>query len=77
MTKYLIEKGHREVGYTSNPIDNITSRKERYQGYIQALLDHKIPVKIQNIHFRSVACDTSRINELDPNRRSLSRTTPG
>lgn len=77
MTKYLIEKGHREVGYTSNPIDNITSRKERYQGYIQALLDHKIPVKIQNIHFRSVACDTSRINERDPEQEQFIQDNPG
>jgi len=66
MTKYLIEKGHREIGYTSNSIDNITSREERYQGYIQALLDHSIPVKNQSIHFRNVACDPSRINESDP-----------
>lgn len=76
MTKYLIEKGHREVGYTSNAIDHITSRKERYQGYIQALLDHKIPVKYQNIHFRSVACDTSRINERDPEQERFIQDNP-
>lgn len=65
MTQYLIEKGHREIGYTSNAVDHITSREERYRGYIQALLDHKISVKNQNIHFRSEACDTRRISERD------------
>lgn len=71
MTKYLIEKGHREIGYTSNAIDNITSREDRYQGYIQALLDHAIPVKVQSIHFRSVLCDPSRINESDPEQEQF------
>lgn len=65
MVNYLIEKGHREIGYTSNELENITSREERYQGYIQALLDHRIPVKTEYIHFRSVPCDPSRINESD------------
>ncbi|WNQ10984.1 GntR family transcriptional regulator [Paenibacillus aurantius] len=64
MTRYLIDKGHREIGYISNPVDNITSREERYQGYIQALLDHGIPVKNQYIHFKDF--HPSRINESDP-----------
>jgi GntR family transcriptional regulator, arabinose operon transcriptional repressor len=76
MTKHLIEQGHREIGYTSNPIDNITSREERYQGYIQALLDHKIPVKVQYIHFRSVLCDPSRINESDPEQEQFLSENP-
>lgn len=76
MTKYLIEKGHREIGYTSNAIDHITSRRERYQGYIQALLDHQIPVQYQNIHFRTVACDTRRINERDPEQERFIQDNP-
>ncbi|MBN2984695.1 GntR family transcriptional regulator [Cohnella algarum] len=66
MAQYLIAKGHREIGYTSNAIENITSREERYQGYIQALLDHGIPVKNEYIHFRSTPCDPSRASESDP-----------
>lgn len=65
MAKYLIAKGHREIGYTSNAIENITSREERYQGYIQALLDHGIPVKKDYIHFRDEPCDSNRVNEMD------------
>ncbi|HZG83724.1 GntR family transcriptional regulator [Paenibacillus sp.] len=71
MAKYLIEKGHRDIGYTSNATENITSREERYQGYIQALLDHGIPVKTEYIHFRGVPCDPSRINECDPEQRQF------
>ncbi|KRF10055.1 GntR family transcriptional regulator [Paenibacillus sp. Soil766] len=76
MTKYLIEKGHREIGYTSNSIDNITSREERYQGYIQALLDHAISVKNQYIHFKSVLCNPSRINESDPEQERFIQENP-
>ncbi|MBE1445901.1 GntR family transcriptional regulator [Paenibacillus sp. OAS669] len=76
MTQYLIKQGHREIGYTSNAIDNITSREERYQGYIQALLDHAIPVKTQHIHFRSVLCDPSRMNERDPEQEQFLQDNP-
>jgi len=76
MAKYLIGKGHREIGYTSNATENITSREERYQGYIQALLDHGIPVKTEYIHFRSVPCDPSRINECDPEQRQFIGSNP-
>ncbi|MDQ0414042.1 GntR family transcriptional regulator [Mesobacillus stamsii] len=76
MTKYLIEKGHREIGYTSNPIDNITSREERYHGYIQALLDHEISIKKQYIHFKSAPCDTSYISESDPEQETFIQGNP-
>ncbi len=76
MAKYLIEKGHSEIGYTSNTLENITSREERYQGYIQALLDHGIPVKNQYIHFRSVSCDPNRINERDAEQEAFIRENP-
>ncbi|MEY9094469.1 GntR family transcriptional regulator [Paenibacillus sp. RC84] len=76
MTRYLIEKGHREIGYTSNSIDNITSREERYQGYIQALLDHAIPVKNQSILFKSVPCNPSHINEGDPEQERFIHENP-
>ncbi|SHE10348.1 Arabinose metabolism transcriptional repressor [Chlamydia abortus] len=76
MAQYLIAKGHREIGYTSNAIENITSREERYQGYIQALLDHGIPVKNQYIHFRSVPCDPSRVNEMDPEQAQFIGSNP-
>ena len=76
MAQYLIAKGHREIGYTSNAIENITSREERYQGYIQALLDHGIPVKKEFIHFRSVLCDSSRVNEMDPEQAQFISSNP-
>lgn len=76
MAKYLIEKGHREIGYVSNAIENITSREERYQGYIQALIDHAVPVKNQYILFKSELCDPSHVNESDPEQESFIRENP-
>lgn len=65
MANYLIAKGHRDIGYTTNAFDSVTSRKERYQGYIQALLDNGISVKSEYIHFRKERCDPNRLNEYD------------
>lgn len=43
-TKYLLEKGHTEIGYlkSSIPIQNFL---ERYEGYYKALLEKDLPVE--------------------------------
>lgn len=76
MTEYLISKGHREIGFSSNLFENVTSREERYQGYIQALLDHKIEVKGQYIHFRKKSCDPSHLNEYDAEQAEFIGNNP-
>jgi Transcriptional regulators len=77
MAKYLISKGHREIGFSSNVIENITSRGERYQGYIQALLDHGIPVKSEYIHFRTTSIRPGRVHEYDAEQGEFIRSNPG
>jgi len=76
MAKYLISKGHRKIGFSSNVIENITSRGERYQGYIQALLDHGIPVKSEYIHFRTSSIRPGRIHEYDAEQGEFIRSNP-
>jgi DNA-binding LacI/PurR family transcriptional regulator len=49
-TQYLIEKGHQEIGYISMSFDGVTSREDRYRGYLQAMLDHDLPVNSRNIY---------------------------
>ncbi|MFF2094127.1 substrate-binding domain-containing protein [Paenibacillus sp. NPDC058174] len=44
LVEYLLNKGHRNIGYISSPIDGITSREERYHGYIQAMLYNGLSV---------------------------------
>ncbi|OUM97230.1 MAG: GntR family transcriptional regulator [Thermobacillus sp. ZCTH02-B1] len=77
MAKYLIAKGHREIGFSSNVIENITARGERYRGYIQALLDHGIPVKSEYIHFRTTSCRPDHIHEYDAEQGEFIRNNPG
>jgi GntR family transcriptional regulator of arabinose operon len=48
-TQYLIDKGHQEIGYLSMAFDGITSREDRYKGYLQAMLDHNLSVNSRNI----------------------------
>lgn len=44
--KYLIDMGHREIGFLYRDIDSvITPNTLRYQGYIRALEESKIPVE--------------------------------
>ncbi|MEG1756681.1 MAG: substrate-binding domain-containing protein [Clostridia bacterium] len=45
-TKYLIEKGHRDILLFRGP-SYISSAMERYQGYVQALTQYNIPLQEQ------------------------------
>ncbi|MEK3888258.1 GntR family transcriptional regulator [Bacillus sp. FSL K6-3431] len=47
ITKYLIEQGHRQIGYISHNIEIATSREERFRGFIQCMLDHNISFQYQ------------------------------
>lgn len=76
VAQYLIAKGHREIGFSSNVIENVTSREERYQGYIQALLDHGIPVKSEYIHFRTGTVEPGRFHEYDAEQGEFIRSNP-
>jgi GntR family transcriptional regulator of arabinose operon len=49
LTQYLIDRGHKEIGYISMSFDGVTSREDRYKGYVQAMLDYALPVNGRNI----------------------------
>ncbi len=44
ITKYLIDRGHNKIGFLTNQMDIVKSREERYQGYIQALVDSHVSI---------------------------------
>lgn len=44
MTAYLLGQGHRRIGFVTEDIEGVMSREDRYYGYVQALMDHGIPV---------------------------------
>jgi len=48
---YLIEKGHSEIGFISRGISNVTSREERYKGYIKVMMENNKLIKNEYIYF--------------------------
>ena len=53
MAKYLIELGHRRIGFVGSE-NRFLSTRERYRGYCQALSDAGIPVRREYIEAGSV-----------------------
>ncbi len=48
--RYLVDQGHRRIGFVSGPIVadlGFSVNRERYEGYCQALVDHHLPVDPQ------------------------------
>ncbi|MEK5418552.1 GntR family transcriptional regulator [Paenibacillus sp. FSL L8-0708] len=50
ITQYLIDHGHTRIGFLTNQMDVARSREERYQGYIQALVDSHVGIYTKLIH---------------------------
>ncbi|MDF2941909.1 MAG: hypothetical protein K0S01_767 [Herbinix sp.] len=46
---YLLDKGHSKIGFISKSISNVTSREERYQGYISAMMESNKRVKSEYV----------------------------
>jgi DNA-binding LacI/PurR family transcriptional regulator len=68
LTKYLIAKGHKEIGYVSMLFDGVTSREDRYNGYLRAMLDHNLPIKSENV---LVHCTEDYLNNLNGSNPQL------
>jgi len=50
-TEYLIKFGHKRICFLTQEIKDITSRRERYQGYVSALHKHDIPLDKELIQY--------------------------
>jgi DNA-binding LacI/PurR family transcriptional regulator len=57
MTSYLIGQNHHRIGFISEPITGVVSREERYQGFVQAMLEHRLPFTTDWL-FDEVAAET-------------------
>jgi GntR family transcriptional regulator of arabinose operon len=68
LTEYLIAKGHKEIGYVSMIFDGVTSREDRYNGYLRAMLDHNLPINSQNIFLQ---CSEDYLNNLNTSNPQL------
>ncbi len=50
MTAYLIGRGHRRIGYVSEPFRGLMSREDRFNGYTQAFLDASLSLDLSLVH---------------------------
>lgn len=76
MMQYLIGKGHKEIGYVTNALTGISSREERYEGYIKALFDQGIPVRSQYIHIVGATNNLINYAEGNPELEHYIRSNP-
>lgn len=50
-TEYLIQLGHKRICFLTQEIKDVTSRRERYQGYASALAKYDIPLDEELIQY--------------------------
>lgn len=46
---YLIGKGHSKIGFISRSITNVTSREERYQGYVAGMMEGNKRIRNESV----------------------------
>lgn len=77
LTEYLIGKGHKEIGYLSMSFDGITSREDRYNGYLQAMFDHNLSINSHNIFLQcSEEFIMDNLNASNPQIETYIRSNP-
>lgn len=69
IVRYLINKGHRRIGFVSYDISEITSRDERYKGYIAAMMEANCHVQGEYVLIRDFDKEQQALNDyLDKNK---------
>ncbi|GGA36838.1 GntR family transcriptional regulator [Paenibacillus physcomitrellae] len=77
LTEYLIGKGHREIGYVSMAFDGVTSREDRYRGYLQAMLDHDLSINSHSIFLHCGEEYMDNLTALNPQLQAFLEGSPG
>ncbi len=68
---YLIRKGHSRIGFLSKSISNVTSREERYQGYMAAMMEASKRIRIESVQTDDSMVLVSVLKEYLQNNDSL------
>jgi DNA-binding LacI/PurR family transcriptional regulator len=50
MTRYLLDRGHERIGFVSEAVFGVMSREDRYQGYVQSLMEQGISISKKAIY---------------------------
>ncbi|WP_185259315.1 substrate-binding domain-containing protein [Anaerocolumna chitinilytica] len=68
---YLIRKGHSKIGFISKSISNVTSREERYQGYMAAMMEGNKRIRLESVQTNDNMVLVSELKEYLINNDSL------
>lgn len=68
---YLIRKGHSKIGFISKSISNVTSREERYQGYMAAMMEGNKRIRLESVQTNDNMVLVSALKEYLINNDSL------
>lgn len=69
LLNYLVGKGHRNIGFVSDDISEVSSRDERYKGYVSAMAENNLPIEKDYVMIKnSAAADMDFVDYLKKNK---------
>ncbi len=69
--RYLIEKGHSKIGFISKEITNVTSREERYRGYMAGMMEANKRIRNESVQTRDEMVFIESLKEYLMNNEGL------
>ncbi len=63
LLNYLVEKGHQNIGFVSDAISEVSSRDERYKGYVSAMAENNLQIKKDYVMIKSPAASNMNFVE--------------
>lgn len=68
---YLIQKGHTRIGFISKSISNVSSREERYQGYVTGMMEGNRRIRGESVLTSDHIVFTENLKEYLINNENL------
>lgn len=63
LLNYLVEKGHQNIGFVSDAISEVSSRDERYKGYVSAMAENNLHIKKDYVMIKNPAASNMNFVE--------------
>ncbi len=68
---YLVRKGHSKIGFISKSISNVTSREERYQGYMAGMMEASKRIRNESVQTSDNMISVDVLKDYLTNNESL------
>ena len=68
---YLIQKGHTKIGFISKTISNVSSREERYQGYVSGMMEGNKRIRGESVLTSDNIVSAEKLKEFLMNNENL------